>query len=56
MYHSLSVHHDLLQFAPRILIEQLETFSSGIPRKLNEDDQFRGFHIPKGTLIISNLW
>ncbi|EPT01022.1 hypothetical protein FOMPIDRAFT_1121512 [Fomitopsis schrenkii] len=27
-----------------------------LPRRLNEDDQFRDFHIPKGTWAISNLW
>ncbi|KAI0634877.1 CyP450 monooxygenase [Trametes polyzona] len=28
----------------------------GIPHRLVEDDEYRGYHIPKGTLVISNIW
>ncbi|KAI0827125.1 CyP450 monooxygenase [Trametes gibbosa] len=28
----------------------------GIPHRLIEDDEYRGYHIPKGTLVIPNIW
>ncbi len=28
----------------------------GIPHRLIEDDEYRGYFIPKGTLVISNIW
>ncbi|KAI9687373.1 MAG: hypothetical protein M1822_002416 [Bathelium mastoideum] len=28
----------------------------GIPHATSEDDQYRGWHIPKGTTIMGNLW
>ncbi|KAL1943795.1 hypothetical protein VTO73DRAFT_3613 [Trametes versicolor] len=28
----------------------------GIPHRLMEDDEYRGYFIPKGTLAISNIW
>ncbi|KZT36951.1 cytochrome P450 [Sistotremastrum suecicum HHB10207 ss-3] len=29
---------------------------TGIPHRLTQDDQYRGWHIPKGSLVISNIW
>ncbi|KAI0371242.1 CyP450 monooxygenase [Pilatotrama ljubarskyi] len=28
----------------------------GIPHRLIEDDEYRGYYIPKGTLVIPNIW
>ena len=28
----------------------------GIPHLLTRDDEYRGYHIPKGTLVIGNAW
>ncbi|TFY55676.1 hypothetical protein EVJ58_g8105 [Rhodofomes roseus] len=27
-----------------------------IPRRLMDDDEYRGYHIPKGTSVIANIW
>ena len=27
-----------------------------VPHKLIEDDNYRGYHIPKGTVVIPNVW
>jgi len=31
-------------------------FESGIPHLASEDDVFEGYHIPKGVIVISNVW
>lgn len=28
----------------------------GIPHKLSRDDQYRGYHLPTGTLVMLNVW
>jgi cytochrome P450 len=28
----------------------------GISHCLSQDDTYEGYHIPKGTLVISNIW
>ncbi|EMD31065.1 hypothetical protein CERSUDRAFT_60535 [Gelatoporia subvermispora B] len=28
----------------------------GIPHRADEDDDYKGYHIPKGTTVIGNLW
>ena len=28
----------------------------GIPHRVLEDDEYRGYHIPKGSMVIANLW
>ncbi|KAJ8469185.1 hypothetical protein ONZ51_g9161 [Trametes cubensis] len=28
----------------------------GIPHKLTEDDEYRGYFIPKGTVVVANIW
>lgn len=30
--------------------------SAGVPHRATEDDVFEGYHIPKGALILTNLW
>ena len=27
-----------------------------VPHRLIEDDNYRGYHIPKGTVVIPNVW
>lgn len=29
---------------------------AGIPHQLREDDEYRGYHIPRGSMVISNIW
>jgi len=31
-------------------------FGPGIPHLASEDDVFEGYHIPKGAIVISNVW
>ena len=28
----------------------------GVPHRVLEDDEYRGYRIPKGSMVISNLW
>ena len=28
----------------------------GIPHRVLEDDEYRGFHIPKGAIVLTNIW
>ncbi len=28
----------------------------GVPHRLTQDDEFNGYFIPKGTLILPNIW
>ena len=28
----------------------------GFPHRVLEDDEYRGYRIPKGSMVISNLW
>ncbi|TCD67850.1 hypothetical protein EIP91_011912 [Steccherinum ochraceum] len=28
----------------------------GIPHALSEDDEYNGYYIPKGTMVVSNIW
>lgn len=30
--------------------------SAGVPHSLLEDDEYRGWHIPKNTTVIVNIW
>ena len=40
-----------------ILIDQIcLTFLPGIPHKAVESDVYRGYHIPKGAIVIPNIW
>ena len=27
-----------------------------VPHVLTEDDEYKGFHLPKGSLVITNIW
>ena len=29
---------------------------AGIPHLLKEDDMYRGYHIPKGSIVMGNVW
>lgn len=29
---------------------------SGIPHALNRDDEYEGMHLPKGSILIPNVW
>lgn len=29
---------------------------TGIPHLLKEDDMYRGYHIPKGSIVVGNIW
>lgn len=33
-----------------------ETRCVGLPHQLDEDDCYRGYRIPKGTVVMANLW
>jgi len=28
----------------------------GVPHALSEDDEYQGYHIPKGTMVLPNVW
>ncbi|KZT03180.1 cytochrome P450 [Laetiporus sulphureus 93-53] len=28
----------------------------GVPHQVSQDDEYRGYHIPKGSTVISNIW
>ena len=28
----------------------------GVPHRVIQDDEYRGYHIPKGSIIIPNIW
>lgn len=32
------------------------TFFEGVPHRVTEDNVFNGYFIPKGALVLSNLW
>ena len=34
----------------------VDDVSTGIPHLATADDEYRGYHITKGTVIISNIW
>lgn len=29
---------------------------AGLPRANTEDDEYRGYHIPAGTMVLPNVW
>jgi len=31
-------------------------FCSAVPHLASEDDVFKGYHIPKGAIVIGNVW
>ena len=39
-----------------IIIAMILTSSEGIPHMSTNDDEYNGFYIPKGTIIMGNGW
>ena len=39
-----------------IIITTILTSSEGIPHMTTNDDEYNGFYIPKGTIVIGNAW
>ena len=39
-----------------IIVATILTSSEGIPHMSTIDDEYNGFYIPKGTIIIGNAW
>jgi Cytochrome P450 len=39
-----------------IIVTTILTSSEGIPHMSTIDDEYNGFYIPKGTVIIANAW
>jgi Cytochrome P450 len=39
-----------------ILVDTILTISEGVPHMSTTDDEYNGFYIPKGTVLICNAW
>ena len=39
-----------------IIVSIILTSSEGVPHMSSNDDEYNGYYIPKGTLIIANAW
>ena len=39
-----------------IIIITILTSSEGVPHMSTISDEYNGFHIPKGTIVIANAW
>ena len=39
-----------------IIIASVLTSSEGIPHMSTNDDEYNGFYIPKGTIVMGNTW
>ena len=39
-----------------IIIATILTSSKGVPHMSTADDEYNGFYIPKGTIMIGNAW
>ena len=39
-----------------IIIAAILTSSKGVPHMSTIDDEYNGFYIPKGTIVIGNAW
>jgi hypothetical protein len=39
-----------------IIITTILTSSEGVPHMSTNDDEYNGFYIPKGTIVIGNAW
>jgi hypothetical protein len=40
----------------KIIVAAILTSSEGIPHMSTNDDEYNGFYIPKGTIVIGNAW
>ena len=45
-----------LWFKHRRRFELIPPHSIGVPHKAIEDDVHNGYHIPKGSIVIANIW
>jgi len=48
-----------LTYIKAVLMETLRwipTLPLGIPHSLMEDDEYRGYHIPKNTMVVAKFW
>jgi Cytochrome P450 len=39
-----------------IIVTTITTNSEGVPHMSTMDDEYNGFYIPKGTIVIGNAW
>jgi cytochrome P450 len=39
-----------------IIMVTIITASEGLPHMATNDDEYNGYHIPKGTLVVGNAW
>ena len=39
-----------------IIVATILTNSEGVPHMSTTDDEYNGFYIPKGTVLIANAW
>ena len=53
-WHSVTPTSNLL--APWFCLTDLKTESPGVPHRVTEDNIHEGYMIPKGALIIPNIW
>jgi hypothetical protein len=38
------------------MVTTILTISEGVPHTSTDDDEYNGYHIPKGTILIGNAW
>ena len=39
-----------------VIVATILTSSEGIPHMSSNDDEYNGYYIPKGTILIANAW
>jgi hypothetical protein len=39
-----------------VIVATIPTSSEGVPHTSTSDDEYNGFYIPKGTIVIGNAW
>ena len=44
------------RFFPIIFIATILTSLGGVPHMSSTDDEYNGYYIPKGTIMIGNAW
>lgn len=56
---TLRCHAPVIMGMRRLLVRSLGSDRSvfaGVPHRADEDDEYKGYHIPKGATVIANLW
>jgi len=48
-----STHWYMMMFLAR---HYCLNFISGVPHKLTEDDVYKGYRLPKGSIVVANAW